>query len=217
MGATVRRHLKLITAPSVEPLTTTEAKDFARIGTTADDTLVDNLVKAARLQVEHYLGRSLVNTVWDLFIDAAPQPADRRSFTSDVYPVYGLPAIVELSRSPVSAVASVNVTNDAGTESAVATTVYYTDLNREPARVILKEDQSWPDHRDHGSSMRIRYTAGYGSAASDIPEAIRVAIRQLVATYYEHREQIIVGTISSKLPTIVEALLAPYVVVGEAL
>ena len=61
-----------VTAPSVEPVATSEAKAFLRVDHSTQDTLIAELVKAARTQVEQDTGRSLINTTWDLTFDEFP-------------------------------------------------------------------------------------------------------------------------------------------------
>ena len=48
------RSLKVDTAPAEPLFTTAEAKDFLKVDTTADDTLIDSLVKAATQSCEIY-------------------------------------------------------------------------------------------------------------------------------------------------------------------
>lgn len=65
---------------------------------------------------------------------------------------------------------------------------------------------------------RIRYWAGYGRRDPDdeahwislAPPPIKVAIMMLVAQWYNVRENVITGTITSEMPFAVDALLQPY-------
>jgi hypothetical protein len=62
------RSLTIITEPSKEPVSVKDAKDYARIDYTADDLIVDNLIKAARKQIEDYTGVGLgIQTVKYVF------------------------------------------------------------------------------------------------------------------------------------------------------
>jgi hypothetical protein len=54
--------------------------------------------------------------------------------------------------------------------------------------------------------FKMVYTAGFTS----VPEDIKLAIKMLVNTMYERREDIIVGTIVAETPLGVKALLMPY-------
>jgi len=75
--------------------------------------------------------------------------------------------------------------------------------------VYLNHGQSWP-----GTTLRpyrgicVTFTAGYGDAGSDVPQNVRAAILLVLAHLYEHREDVVIGTISSALPKGVDALLS---------
>lgn len=53
------RSVKIITEPPREPISVKEAKDYARIDYSTDDPIVDNLIKAARKQIEEFTGVGL--------------------------------------------------------------------------------------------------------------------------------------------------------------
>lgn len=69
-----------------------------------------------------------------------------------------------------------------------------------------------------GSPLRIRYWAGYGKRdeadpgkwVNTAPAPIKVAIMMLVAQWYNTRENVITGTITSAMPFAVDALLQPF-------
>jgi uncharacterized phiE125 gp8 family phage protein len=51
----------------------------------------------------------------------------------------------------------------------------------------------------------ISYSAGYGVNPADIPDAIHLAVKTLVASWYENREDLGCG-----IPATVITLLSPY-------
>lgn len=55
----------------------------------------------------------------------------------------------------------------------------------------------------------IRFTAGYGDAAEDVPQAIRHGILIEIAKLYENREDVVVGKAINMMPA-PERLLWPY-------
>ena len=59
------------------------------------------------------------------------------------------------------------------------------------------------------AGIELDVTVGYGDAAVDVPQALRQAIRLLVAHWYENRGLVTVGT-ATVLPQSVAALIAPY-------
>ena len=50
------------------------------------------------------------------------------------------------------------------------------------------------------------YTAGF----KNVPEDIKLAVKMMVNTMYERREDVIIGTIVAEMPLGVKALLMPY-------
>lgn len=60
------------------------------------------------------------------------------------------------------------------------------------------------------AGIELDVTVGYGDAAIDVPEALRQAIRLLVAHWYDNRGVVTTGPNYSPLPLSVAALLAPY-------
>lgn len=175
-------------APSVEPITTAEAKTELRVEHSEEDDLIDRKIKAARRMVEKITRRSLINTTFTLKLDA-------------------FPVEIRTPRSPLSSVTSITHIDCDGNSQTVASSVYDVDTDTEPGRIFLKFDQSWPDTRTINNAVTVTFVAGFGSAASSVPESLRSAVRLLAAHYYEQREPVVVGTITAKIPMSVESLL----------
>jgi uncharacterized phiE125 gp8 family phage protein len=191
--------LKLITAPATEPVTASEAKSHLRVDTTADDTLIGTLITAARQHVENHLRRALITQTWELVMDAFP--------AGDV---------IRLPRPPLVSVTSIKYTDVAGSESTFSSAAYVVDTDSTKGRVVLKSGESWPsDTLAAANGVRVRYVAGYGSAAA-VPNPIRQAVLLLIGTLYENRESVLVaqGVTVAQLPFGVEALLMPYRIFG---
>ena len=63
------RSLKVDTAATTPIFTTAEAKDFLKVDTTADDTIIDNLVAAATESCQIYTNQYFINTVVTQYSD----------------------------------------------------------------------------------------------------------------------------------------------------
>jgi uncharacterized phiE125 gp8 family phage protein len=168
--------LTLITAPNEEPVTVAEAKLNCRVDGTAEDTLFDIWIAAARGQVEAYTNRALCTQVWEQRFDAFP--------ASD--------AFVELPKAPLQSVQQVSYYDATGT--LVAATLADFDVNAPagpramPGSVGPAPDKSWPaDVQSRPNAARIRFVAGYG-AATAVPKELKEAIHLLVADMYANRE-----------------------------
>lgn len=173
------------TAPALEPITDSEAKAHCRIEESAEDTLVSVWVKAARMEAEELLGRSLITQTRKQYLD-------------------WFPCAIELLYGPVLTVTSIAYVDTAGDSQALAGSVYQLSTTSEPACIVEAYGQSWPVTRDQLDAVTVTYTAGYGATAASVPEPIRQAIRILVGHHAENREA------STREMQTVEALIAPY-------
>ncbi len=94
---------------------------------------------------------------------------------------------------------------------------YIVDKVGEPARIFpgigTKGSQGigfWPSCMYVPNAVQIHFTAGFGSLTTQIPDAIRSAVLQLVANLYETREPVKEDAVT--LPPHVKMMLWPYVV-----
>lgn len=69
-------------------------------------------------------------------------------------------------------------------------------------RVKLKSGCSWPTHRNFASFI-IEFICGYGDAGSDVPEALKQGILQLLSHLYENRG-------AEEIPKGIKALFWPF-------
>lgn len=182
--------LKLVTAPAIEPVTQAEAKTFCRVDTADDNDLLDLLIKAARQRVEEDLGRAgvrreaLITQTWDLFLDEFPG-----AFGSDISErPLGSTAKIELPVVPVQSVSSVKYYDAAGVQQTVTASDYMVDAVAKPGRLAPIDTKSWPSSRGRYNDVVVRFVAGYGAAATDVPARIRSAMRIVIADLYERRD-----------------------------
>ncbi len=185
--------LSLVTPPALEPLTVPEVKTFLRIDSALEDTILTSLVKAAREEVEHFTRRALITQTWD--------------YTIDAFPAEGY---IKLPLPPLQSVTSLKFTDEDGVVSTVSASTYYVDTSGEPGLIALMSGESWPsDTLRATGAVTARFVAGYGAAASDPPEAVRLAMYQLVSHWYENHEAVLVGSIAKEMPLTCEYLLWP--------
>jgi len=182
--------LTVSSQPAAEPLSTLEAKQHLRVDHNADDTYIDGLVKAARINAETYLRRSLINTTWVMKMDC-------------------FPSVIRPPRSPLSSVSSLTYLDTDGTsQTLTVNTDYVVDSSSEPGRIYPAYGTSWPSTRAIENAVTLTFVAGYGTAGSNVPQSIRQALLLMVGTWYEQREGVVIGTITAELPMAVESLLA---------
>lgn len=187
-------------SPSVEPLTRTEAKLFCRVDHTADDDLIDALIKSARERIEEDLERALITQTWQLSLSGWPSTG-----------------VIRLPRAPLAAVTSVVYVDDDGNSNTFSSAGYSINTAAEPGELLLPPSGAWPSASLYpGLSITITYTAGYGAASSAVPASILAALRLLVKHLYDNRETVVIGRAEARLiPMSVNYLLDPYRIPGD--
>lgn len=166
--------LKLITAPTVEPVTLTEVKEQTVIGFTTDDTLLTRLISVARAEAESITRRSLAPQTLEVVLDTWPRWE------------------INLPRGPVTAVSSVKYYDEDAVEQTLSTSIYETDLDSIVARVQPRDGEEWPDLATMVNAVRVRYTAGW--TAATCPVEIKQWILVRVASLYAQRENFLAGS-----------------------
>lgn len=173
---------RLITPPASEPVSLAEAKLHLRVDHSAEDTLIQGLVTAAREQCEHILGRSIMQQTWEVVLDTFPADGD-----------------IELFNPPIISITSIKyIDANTGTEVTLASNQYALDKDNEPGWVIPAIGVAWPETADAANAVRVRYQAGYADAAS-VPSAIKSWILLAIGVWYKNREAMIENT-SMSLP-----------------
>lgn len=174
--------IAVITPAAVFPVTLAEAKAHLRVDTTDDDTLIGGMIAAATGYAERFIGRTLVDTTYDLVLDTFP--TGRR------------PLIVP--RPPLIAVTGIFVTDSEGDEAELAGSS--TDL---VGGRLLAPASGWPTGTTE-ASIRVRYRAGYMqitdesplTTSGDVPDDIKAAVLLYLGSLYLQRETLAPGAMA---------------------
>jgi uncharacterized phiE125 gp8 family phage protein len=201
-------------APAIEPISLTEAKNHLRVDSdlTADDALITMLISAARRYAESYCARSFISQSWKLVMDSFPGP----SLIGVPWGVtYSLPGhAVLLEQGPVISVDGITYTAMDGSTQTMPTTDYVADLSGPLPRVTPVFGKIWPIPLPQIGAVSVAYTAGYGTSSASVPEGIRQWILMRVNTLYENREAVaILGRGKVDPLPFIDGLLDPYRVV----
>jgi len=207
--------LSLVTGPTSEPVSVDDAKEFLRVDGGDDDALIGSLITAARQHIDGrdgWLGRCLITQTWDLFLERFPG-FGLWGYYANLPPVagygnyrYEMQDII-VSLPPLQSVTSITYTDTAGAPQTLNSSTYVVDATSQPGRIMPAVGQTWPATRPQVNAAVVRFVAGYG-VADAVPEPIRMAIKAMVAHWYENREP--AGALLSPLPMHLDALLAPY-------
>jgi len=175
-------NLRMTDPPDVEPVSVAEAKEHCKIEHALEDGYVASLVKAATGAAESFLNRALITQKWEMSFDCFPASP------------------IEILKPPLQSVDSIKYIDVNGVEQTLAPSEYEVDTGGETGRVALREGKSWPSTKTTLNAVKIAFTAGYGSAGTDVPEQIRQGIKLIVGELYERRENAIVGAPIETVP-----------------
>ncbi len=175
-------------APTSEPVTLLEAKQFCSIDATIDefDTLLTGFITAARQQAEAETGTRFVEQT---IVMRASSFAD----------------LASLPIGPILAISEIVYDDVSGVEQTLAPADYELagaglDQSIRPAFGV-----TWPTPRSVAGSIRITATAGY----DDLPLPIWTAMLLMISDLFTFRETAVTGTVAQKVPvnTTVRAML----------
>lgn len=161
--------LKLITAPSIVPVSLAELRE--QVSWPDDDTTHDarlsSLAADACETIERYTRRAMIAQEW--------------RWTTGESRIYQIP------RPPLISVESIKVTDTDGQVQTLTAGVDYVVLsNSSPAKIRIADTFAFTGGRDT-EPVEINFTAGYGTVAASVPFSLREAILQLVTLNFEYR------------------------------
>ena len=181
-------------APAVEPVTLAELRTDLGMHHTDHDTLLGNLITAAREWCENYTRRAFV---WQTLV-----------MRMDCFP-----AVILLPKPPFRQMVAIRYEDGSSPSAEVDAANYEVDGVSAPARVTPVFGGVWPTPNLQLNAVHVEWIAGYPPSddsptdyAANVPQGIKQAIRLLARQMYED---------SSKAPEenrTVQLLLAPHVV-----
>ena len=175
------------TAPTQEPITIQDVKDYLRLEDSLDERVLQDLIETARIFCEEHTGRALMTQTLTMTVDAYDELADPlwEGWKTGPYLNY-YKDYIDLVKSPVQSVTSVKTYNDADEATTMAASKYYVDNAREPARVVLRTGETFPTALRVANAIEVVFVAGYTSQ-SLVPAPLRIGMMQHIAFMYEHR------------------------------
>jgi uncharacterized phiE125 gp8 family phage protein len=180
----------LLSGPAIEPWSIAEAKSFLRAENDDDDTVIASLIAAARSHVEAMTRCALIAQTWRFVLDQWPK--DGR---------------VRPGRGPLRTLTAARVYNSAGTATVIDVEMFVVDKT---SGVIASSAWGLPAPGRATAGIELDVEIGFGTAATDVPDALRHAVRTLVAHWYENRGLIAIGQSVAMMPASVSAMIASY-------
>lgn len=182
---------KVTTAPASEPVTLAELKLSLRITDTAQDTILTQYISDARDMAERFTGRKFITQTLTSYVDPA------RNLLDEWWSGWRVGSVSAIAKSahivfdwaPAISITSVVTIDSSNAETAYASTNYYLENfdNDKPSKLQFNDSAALPPDLRDNNAWKIVWTAGYGTAGSDVPASIRRAIIMLAGYLYENR------------------------------
>lgn len=177
-------------APQAEPVTVAEVKAHLRLDHDSEDTLIAELLRTARGEVERATGCALIDQCWRLSLDDLPRSGR-----------------VLIQRHPVQEILAVTAYGTDGGATVIQPDAWLLDPTSRPARLHF-------DHRPGGlramNGVEIDFRAGFGPAGTDAPDPLRRAVLLLAAHWFEFRTALGPKDQPASYPGGYERLIAPW-------
>ena len=162
--------LVMTTPPAVAAVSLAEAKAHLRITHNDDDAYVQRLIAAAERVIEQRCSLRLILQTWSLFIDQWPDDGE-----------------VSLQMSPVSLLDDIIIYSEDDLPAVMDLAHVYLDGLAKPARVVLRSGRISPQAGRKVNGIELRFIAGFGALATNVPEDLRQAVLLTVAHWFDHR------------------------------
>ena len=157
--------LKIVTAPTVEPVTLVTAKARLRVTVSAEDDDITALIAECRAQAEAECGRAFVTQTWDLTLDDFP----------------GRGGDIRVPLPPLQSVTWVKYRDAAGSLVTMDAADYWAAATGSPGRVVPVADY-WPGVQyGRPEAVQVRFVAGYAGTASGLPPEVRAAVLAILS------------------------------------
>ena len=182
--------LKVVTAPTAEPVTKEEAKLRLRITSTDEDTLITSLITAARQAFEDAASATVLLTTYDYALQSWPSGP-----------------IVLPRATPLVSVTSVTYTDSDDVATVWSSGEYDLDTHSYLGSIRPGYGESYPSFtRRPVNPIIVRYVAGAADADS-VDQRIKEFVYRWVGFLYENRE--IVNVVDSGRALDLRAELSP--------
>ena len=181
---------RLVTAPTTEPLTYTEVKNFLRLNDDSEQAFVTSLITVARQLVEDRTWRPLISQVWAMQFDY-------EELSLNIY---------YINKSPLLSVQNVTYYDENNDLQTLAANQYEVDIYGSPSRFRLI---NIPKTKQRMNALQVNFTCGYANAAS-VPLPIKQAMYLIIGHLYENRQDVVTGTQVHEIPDSSKDLLEAY-------
>jgi uncharacterized phiE125 gp8 family phage protein len=166
-------NLKVITPSANLPVELSEMKAHLYIVGSGDDAELTNKIQEVHSVAENFTHRSFLNATYEYALDEFPSGIE-----------------IYLPKPPLVSVSKVEYYDINGALQEMDLSDFFIDTRNEPAKLVLKPGKSFPaTESGRPNAVIITFIAGYGSSHTSLPKDLKTAIKLLVATAWENRQE----------------------------
>ena len=198
-------NLELITYPSTLVVSRVELKAQLRIDSSSEDTLLDSYIIAATQMAENYCNRHFINATYKLWFNDLP----------DKFSLYYPDVSIDIGTGIPGDDGLFYLGPNWATQvyANIGQTQWYINFQANPC--TWNKNTNWLGglslvdigliDGENDPRFYLQFKTGYGAAASDVPDAIKQAIKLIASDMYYFREDR-----KRAFPMASEILLQPY-------
>lgn len=134
---------------------------------TTGDPELRRLIASARDQAEAETGCALITQTLDYVLDSFPG------------------GDIALPKGPLQSITSITYVDVNGVTQTLPESAYQVDSADERGGISPACGQRWPATRQQRSAVTVRYVAGFGAAAADVPAGIRDWMLAMICAWHE--------------------------------
>lgn len=179
----------LLAAPALEPVSLDEMKSYLKLDQDEQNSLIQALITSARIHLENYLGLQFLTQTWRVNLKA------HQSLSGDI----------RLPVQPVQNISAITVRWPNGELQALPAEHLHICQSQNPAIVRFDQGQG----AGLSGQLQIELVAGFGSDADQVPAPLSLALKIIVANWFEHR-LIADPAVWPQIQQKIEPLIAPY-------
>lgn len=161
----ISREFELVTAYTGALVELSDLRLHLSLDCTDFDSLLSDIERMAVERVENETRRQLKTATWKMYL-----------------PYF--PCLITIRKAPVASITQIRYVDTDGAWQVLASSVYETFLNREPAEIMLDYQQTWPLTRTKEQAVEITFVAGYGES-DDVPQLARQAVKLIVKDQFD--------------------------------
>ncbi len=158
---------RLIVPPAALAVSLEAARRVARTSGTALDAELEDKVRGIAEEVEHEIGRALIEQTWCLTLDAFPRIGP-----------------IKLPPAGLVKVEHVKFYDRDGALRELHPQDYLADTMSAPGWLNMAPGCTWPETQRRVNAVEIQYVCGYGLTDEDVPKAIQTYILGMIENDY---------------------------------